>query len=238
MVLPAGDPFWRTHPTPCGYLCKCRVFNLSPEDVAARGLKVLDKPRPPLGPPRRGEAEPGVDKGFAYTPGATAMDRMRPVIEQKAKSYPKPLAEDLKREMRQYLAKPRVATDRVATVKKIEQWLEDPQGDINVAKVSEKVKEALGTDAEFVRLSPGSVDKQVVHHKELTAEDYKAALKGIPKAQVYRHGSHDVILACRDRDAWYRVALKVTKDRSDVYLVSAHRLNERTLEALRALPRV
>ena len=103
MVLRADDGFWVTAYPPCGWGCQCQVFNLSEDDVKARGLNVLGRAPDPLAPTQPWESAPGIDQGFNYAPGATAVERMRPVIQEKLKEYPKPLADDLRRDMRKFL---------------------------------------------------------------------------------------------------------------------------------------
>ena len=103
LTLPATHEFWATHFTPCGWLCQCQVQNLSQADVEARGIHVHKEPPPPLAPAQRGEAQPGVDESFNYAPGKTAVERMRPVIEEKLRTYPKPLSKALRRDMQAFL---------------------------------------------------------------------------------------------------------------------------------------
>jgi uncharacterized protein with gpF-like domain len=104
MVLAASDTFWSDHYPPCGWGCKCTVFAMDANDLAEKGLKVLDKAPNPLMPTRPGEAMPGVDIGFDYTPGKTSVERMRPVIKEKMRGYSKPISDSLRKEIQAYLA--------------------------------------------------------------------------------------------------------------------------------------
>ena len=75
-VLPADDPWWRTHYGPNGWGCKCTAFALSRDDLEALGKKGPD-PRPDDGERNwtdkvTGEVKTvpnGIDPGWAYTPG-------------------------------------------------------------------------------------------------------------------------------------------------------------------------
>ncbi len=39
-VIPANDPFWKTHYPPLGYNCRCRVRALTGNDIKAMGLQI------------------------------------------------------------------------------------------------------------------------------------------------------------------------------------------------------
>ena len=39
-VLPADDPFWKTHKPPLGFRCRCTVVNHTKESLAREGLTV------------------------------------------------------------------------------------------------------------------------------------------------------------------------------------------------------
>ncbi|GAB0057425.1 hypothetical protein SIID45300_01753 [Candidatus Magnetaquicoccaceae bacterium FCR-1] len=88
LVLPAKDPWWSTHYPPNGFRCHCTVFSLSESDVEREGLKVSGAPFD----------AGGVDKGFAYAPGATGM-KTQGAIEEKLKILPAYLAELVKKEL-------------------------------------------------------------------------------------------------------------------------------------------
>lgn len=77
-VLPADDPWWKTHYGPNGWGCKCTVFALSADDLADLGKQGPD-PRPENGmrtwtDQTTGEVHEvpnGIDPGWAHTPGAS-----------------------------------------------------------------------------------------------------------------------------------------------------------------------
>jgi hypothetical protein len=89
MVLRHDHPFWKTNFPPNGWGCKCRV-------TAVRAPAEGDKTTPPDGwdkPDAKGNL-PGIDKGWAYTPGASASDDLRKIVAQKAANLPPELARD------------------------------------------------------------------------------------------------------------------------------------------------
>jgi hypothetical protein len=97
LVLPAGDPWWRTHYPPNGWGCQCRVVGVRDARAAKRlgGRMAPEGPDDGLVP---GTDRPaGIDEGWDYMPGATS-DLVRQ-IEAKLPSLPAPLAKNLKKEL-------------------------------------------------------------------------------------------------------------------------------------------
>jgi SPP1 gp7 family putative phage head morphogenesis protein len=79
-ILPIDDPWWRTHYPPCGWNCRCRVIAFSARELAARGLKVTEKPikfaPKPYTNPRTGEIiliEEGIDPGWSHNVGMSPL---------------------------------------------------------------------------------------------------------------------------------------------------------------------
>ena len=85
MVLDADDPWWQAHYPPNGWGCQCTVHALNQRDLERLGKSGPDKApdidmqqvtvgqRSPGGP-RVVETPAGVDPGFGYAPGASAMN--------------------------------------------------------------------------------------------------------------------------------------------------------------------
>lgn len=74
-ILPFDDPFWDTWYPPNGWNCRCRVVQLSQDDLTRRGWRVSDRPSMPnryWRNPRTGEVLQvpiGIDPGFGYHVG-------------------------------------------------------------------------------------------------------------------------------------------------------------------------
>lgn len=95
LTLRHDHPFWQTHFPPNGWGCRCRV-------KAVRGPQEGDATAPPEGwdeiDPKTG-APDGIDKGWAYAPGASNADELRKFAQEKAASLPPEIGRDFAAEM-------------------------------------------------------------------------------------------------------------------------------------------
>ena len=74
-ILPVDHSFWKTHAPPNGWFCRCKLIQLSNQQMKRRGFKPSDSPKVQTRPwqnQRTGETlqvPRGIDPGFAYNPG-------------------------------------------------------------------------------------------------------------------------------------------------------------------------
>ena len=84
LTLPATHPFWKTHWAPNGFGCQCRITSVTRQEGEASGRAGLGDP--PAGwdaiDPKTGE-QPGITKGFGYTPGASVKKSLQSLIDDK-----------------------------------------------------------------------------------------------------------------------------------------------------------
>lgn len=97
LALPPNDPWWSSHYPPNGWGCQCYV-------VGARGPRAAHRLGGKIGPaPDDGTAPDGtpngIDKGWDYQPGASALERIRGSIVSNAKNLPGPLAQAVERDL-------------------------------------------------------------------------------------------------------------------------------------------
>lgn len=99
LVLPADHPFWATHAPPNGWGCSCyvsgarsltaaRILGGDPDKALPDGWQAIDG---------RTGAPKGIDRGWAYAPGASAADEIARLAREKAEKLPEPVAAALVR---------------------------------------------------------------------------------------------------------------------------------------------
>jgi hypothetical protein len=88
LTLPRDHQFWRTHFPPNGWGCHCRVIPASKSDY----MKAIAGGKGPADAPAPGNVD-GIDRGFAYAPGASIEHELRTLINDKVAKLPAPIAE-------------------------------------------------------------------------------------------------------------------------------------------------
>ena len=104
LTLPAGHPFWTTHFPPNGWGCQCTVQAVrAPSNGAATeppaGWEAID--------PKTG-APVGIDKGWAYAPGANAQRPLQDLIDAKLINLDAPIGAAMWDDLKPALAKERL----------------------------------------------------------------------------------------------------------------------------------
>lgn len=100
LTLPADHAFWATHSPPNGWGCKCRLVGVR-DQAGAKRLGGRWGDDPPAGwdkiDAKTGEPN-GIDKGWGYQPGASAVD-VRGQLREKLPGLPPPIAQALKQDL-------------------------------------------------------------------------------------------------------------------------------------------
>lgn len=121
ITLPKDHPFWQTHFAPNGWGCRCEIHPVKAPAPGAPGLPDgWDKIDPTTGAPV------GIDRGFAYAPGANAATPLRSLVDQKLINLQAPVGAQMWQAL-----KPAMAMERQAAWwQTLDAWLasEKPLG--------------------------------------------------------------------------------------------------------------
>ena len=181
-LLPAGDPWWRTHFPPNGWGCKCRVRQASRREAERLG-GVSARPSPRTVEwvnKRTGEAARiprGIDPGWDTNPGLERQRLLMEGLNGKLDAADQALA--------------RAAVRTVADSPLLDRQLapikpgDTPKGDLPAALLEREWKGALGAEAQLVRLTQRTAQKQRKKHGNLTLGEYRTVLPRVLRdAQV------------------------------------------------------
>lgn len=159
IALPPDHPFWATHSPPNGWGCSCFVVGANTAAGVRRRGGDPDKQLPEGWDridPRTG-APKGIDKGWAYAPGATVSDMVQALVPKLDLLPPQPSVALIQDWLR---------------LPSFERWLRTPEGNWPLARLSDADAQAIGAGPRVAVLSPETAGKQVREHPELTPADY------------------------------------------------------------------
>ncbi len=229
-VLRWDDPWWRSHYPPNGWFCRCRVIQMSEEDLEEFGIE------PSGGPPaeslrtrpwtnkRTGETHQvpiGIDPGFQDNVGLVGggRDTADRLIGKMDAASP-----DMARA---------VVGSPWRTALFHRHLAGRDEGDWPVAAAPAAVLAAAGGQSQTVRLSGASAAKQAERHGDLSPEDYARVQAIIDQGEFFEAGGHHVMGFLEMDGRPWRAVVKATRDGAETYVVSFHKAQPYDLEAAR-----
>lgn len=233
LVLPIDHPYWDMWAPPCGWNCRCTLQSLSERDIErlkAEGEDLrFDPPQDTFRDyvnKRTGEVvsvPDGIDPGWAYNPG-------RAGYEAKVNQA---LAEKIADARPEFVA---AAVDERVASSAFERFLSNPQGSMPVMAIPLEIGKAVGADLRVAILSAETMAKQLRHHPELTAQDYRAIPTiGAAPTLVFQDRERTFVLVKLADGRWRYVALKVTATGKAAFVTSFRYAREENI--LRLLKR-
>lgn len=96
IVLPHDHPFWDTHFCPNGWGCMCRIVAVDAKEYEKAKAEGRAEPSPGWDEidPDTG-APPGIDKGWAYAPGAAVKKPLQELIDEKLINLSAPVGAEM-----------------------------------------------------------------------------------------------------------------------------------------------
>lgn len=215
-VLKWDDPWWRTHPTPNGFGCRCRV-------VPVRASEYKGHPAPDDGfythTDRNGKQHVlpnGVDYGWDYAPGKSYLEKKIALQQQKDESIPWQLA----RANVQDLVKSAIFSKFFAG---------ELKGEFPIAVLPAADQALLGSETATVLLSQHSLSEHLVSHPEIGPADYLQVQTILEKGEVYRQGEERLVYLVIN-GVGYRAALKRTRDGHKNYFLTLFRTDDKAAD--------
>ncbi len=225
LILLAKHLFWLTHAPPNGWGCNCYVTGARSERDAVRKGGKPGKTLPDgwaaLNP--RTGAPVGIDKGWAYAPGASAADTIA-ALTQKLNDLP-----------------PTLSTALINTAiqsRSFETWFNAPTGFWPVARVQAEVAESIRSKMTVAKLSAETLAKQKREHPELTVADYAQLQQVVDRAtHRIKDGERSVVLVLDDPSGFLLV-LKATVSGEELFVTSFRRMSGNASERARLIRRL
>lgn len=227
LTLPHDHPFWLTHFPPNGWGCGCRV-------QAVRGPKPGEATEPPAGwdtVDAKTGAPPGIDKGWAYAPGANTDTPLRQMVQDKLITYPPAIAKALAADINRYINATEAAT-AFAKRMLVERSVKEPLF-VGFVENDAVVSQAAGLDVKgyFVTI-PGDVPRHAESshgydgkgQRPVMPPDYERVrlvlneADSIRAGDLSRHGNVTVVASKKIGLETYRAVFEVLPGKKNLAL--------------------
>lgn len=93
--------------------------------------------------------------------------------------------------------------------------------------LSDEAKTLLGAKTNKLTLSADTLVKQLLHHKDITAYDYRKAIDLINNAEKAISSDNKIMLFKQDGEKWYQIVIKVLSENN--YCVSLFKTSEKKM---------
>jgi len=222
LVLPPDHPFWVTHGPPNGWGCSCYVVGARTEAGARRLGGDPDKRLPDdwqSRDPRTG-APKGIDKGWDYTPGATAVADVL-ALRDKLDLLPRAPSVDL---IQSWLG-----------LRAFSDWLAAPGGNWPLVRLTAEDAAALGATRQVADLSAETALKQLARHPELTPQDYALAQATVDGATRRIKDGPRTMIFIREAEDGHLLVVKATQSGEGLFVTSFRRISANPAERARLI---
>ena len=245
IILPVDHPAWNWLFPPNGWGCRCNVIQLSQRDFDARKASVTTEGElGELGLPTlrniggdltgvatrdfiRGDGiiervPNGIDPGFAYNVGrehlrglGDALSNSLETLAQNNVSYAQAVLQQVVDQ---------TGFDTLLTAK---------GAAFPVMILDDATSALFGSKVRVARLSNTTYAKQLLKHGELTLDDYRKLVGiGAKPDLIIKQDELHIILIKSDGGTWLKAAVKASKNRQELYVVSYQFARDQEVERL------
>lgn len=237
-TLPVDDAWWRTHYPPNGWNCKCSVRQVGDREAGRLHSQYGRDKAPPLDErdwvnKRTGQTEKvpaGIDPGWQTNSGLL---RDRTITGQLQGALDR-MPEDARRIAVEKLAAHPVADyvrDTLGSIKRTELSREQQLFSAVVAELPASTAKAIRSKTTIVRLSGDNAAHIFGDHPEMSSQ-LLAGLADMLDGETFRDTNGVAIFKEVDGQL-YRVKVKLTGNRSELYITTLHRSRREQLERWR-----
>jgi hypothetical protein len=227
LVLPADHLFWKSHCPPNGWGCTCYITGARSKESARRVGGKPEKELPAgwqMADSKTG-APVGIDRGWAYAPGASVAQTVASLVP-KLEALPEAPSIDL---IQSWLKMDAFAD-----------WMAAPVGNWPLARIPAADADRLKSEVKVALLSQQTAAKQEREHPELLGLDYLMAQEVIDRAKDrIQDTASTMIYVYQPTDGnGYVLVVKVTVSGKGLFVSSFRRLSadeatrDRTLRRL------
>ncbi len=97
-------------------------------------------------------------------------------------------------------------------------------GHTPVAMLDKKLADELGSKSRVVLFSNATAAKQLSHHSDLKPNSYLILQEMLDKGDVIQDRKKNIGLQLKSGGRWWRTVVKATKDGSELYLTTFHKI--------------
>ena len=103
---------------------------------------------------------------------------------------------------------------------------------IKMGNITEEAKKMLGSNTNEVKLSIETMIKNRIHHKDLNFYDYQKIpdILSNPSKIIHSKSEAEDIVLFGDKEKYYMLVLKTTKDKKENFVKSFHLINQKEFE--------
>jgi hypothetical protein len=118
--------------------------------------------------------------------------------------------------------------------REFKRWFDAPSGNFVMGSLPPRIRELLGAKSDALIFSQETLAKQKGSHPDISAKVYVGALNKIwDCTETYPDGPNHIRAIVKTGGKSYRLVLKATQDRTEVYLASLYRQREKDLRRVR-----